>query len=906
MRRTRCLLPLASVILAACASEPPPPAPALRPPAPVSTVVPPSSPPPPPRDDGRLPPVARAERYDVSFVVDPNQPMFSGAERILVQVPAETQYIVLNGRGLSVSSASVQVGRERVKASVAGRLSHGGHDPEELVLTFDRPIHAGDAVLELAWSAPFNDSLAGLYRVNEGGRWYAFTQFEAADARRAFPSFDEPDQKVPFDVHVTAPKGLLAFSNMPEASRADLATAGGGSTTFTFATTPPLPTYLVAFAVGDFDVRQGQTSPVPIRLITTKGKSALGTLALEDAAGNLKELADYFRIAYPYPKLDIVAVPNFAAGAMENAGFITFREESLLLDAARAPLSARMDVSETIAHEEAHQWFGDLVTMDWWDDIWLNEGFATWAAAKVTDLYHPAYHARLSELSYLGDVMATDAMKSARAVRQPVHSTGEVMESFDGITYTKGGAVLGMIEHMIGSDVFQKGVEAYLRDHAWHNASAGDLFSALSKASGRDVGKIAASFVDRPGVPTVSFDVDCKTKPPTLTLAQSPWRLFGDSRAAETTPWIIPTDMRASDEELRVLLPDTTGAYPLPKCPTWIDPNVGGHGYYLYALDEKRWTGFAAVIAGQRESTRILFLSSLWAEVRSGALGPEVLLRLLPAFDAETSRVVIGKEIGLLGELEHGLITPESATAFAAYASARLLPHKRALDAKLARSKTPPTEDDVLTREMLFAALGRIAHDPATLAEANKLTTAWLADPASVDGNLAQVAVGMASKKAGPDRVAALRGAIKSAKSPADKQIAIGALGGFDDPVTLDKGLAVALTEEVATQDTMTPLWTALSRPETREVTMRWVMAHWDAIRARLPVLYAGDVFGIAGNGCTKGEIDESRAFLTQKAPDVEGSARPLAEGLEGAELCRALREKDSGAVDRFFKVKAK
>jgi len=894
------LAPLASLLVAACAAEPVPPPPPPAPP-PVKVATAPSSPPPAPREDGRLPALAAAKRYDLTLYVDPGQPRFSGAVRILVALPQPTQYIVLNGRNLNITRASAQVGPEVVEAVASARASNGGHQPEELVLTFDRPLPAGTAVLNITYDAPFDDSLAGLYRVNDAGHWYAYTQFEATDARRAFPCFDEPSQKVPFDIHITTPKGLVAFSNMPEAGhKSSPAAAPIQTTTFDFKTSPPLPTYLVALAVGDFDVREGAAKPVPIRLITTKGKSALGTLALEDTAALTSELSSYFGVAYPYPKLDIVAVPNFAAGAMENAGLITFREELLLLDPAHAPQRARMAEAEVIAHELAHQWFGDLVTTAWWDDLWLNEGFATWAEAKIVELWRPAYHARLERIAYLGNVMATDSLKSARAVRQPVHSTSEAMEAFDGITYDKGAAVLAMLEHMMGSDVFQHGVESYLRENAWKAATDDDLLRALSKASGKDVAKIAATFLDRPGVPNVTLATDCKAN--TLTLTQAPWHAFGAPAAGDVAPWAIPTDLRASSEELRVLLTDARGTYSLPKCPPWIDPNVGGYGYYRYSLDEKGWAAFAAVVEKQDDATRLVFVNNLWGQVKSGTLAPEVLLRVLPALDTEPSRVVVDAEIEVLGQLGDELVSAAAKPAYERYVAARLVPHQRALEK--AKPKAPPSEDDILERRAIFTALGQLANDAPTLAEANKLALAWLADPTSVDGDLARVAVTLGSRKAGAERIDALRAAMKAAKNPNDRKTALLALSDFDDPATLGKALSVALGDEVRTQDVASIILSAAYHPSTRAAAIDWTMANWDAVRTKLPGFLSGRIFGIAGRARTKEEIDRVTAFFTPRTADVEGSKRPLAEALESVGLSQMLREKDAAAIDKFFNVK--
>jgi len=897
---------LAPVLLLACAPEPPrpPPLPPTIPVAPASTVAAPTEPPPAPREDGRLPRLAVPLRYAVSLDVDPGQPRFSGRVRVLVRIPTATSHVVLNGRGLTVHEASATVGLDRINASVASRTSHGGHAPEELVLTFERPLEAGDAVLELAFDAPFDDSLAGLYRVKEGGRWYAFTQFEAADARRAFPCFDEPSFKVPFDVSITAPTGLLAFSNMPEATHA----AAQGRTRFDFQTTPPLPSYLVAFVVGEFDVREasasttggppGPKTPVPIRLITTKGKAGMGGLALS-----------YFHIAYPYPKLDIVAVPDFAAGAMENAGLVTFREELLLLDPHRPPRDARIAQAETIAHELAHQWFGDLVTTAWWNDLWLNEGFATWAEAKIVERWQPSFRSRMTHLAALGDVMTSDSLRSARAVRQPVRSTGEAEEAFDGLTYDKGAAVLGMIEHEIGPDVFQRGVEAFLRANAWRTATADDLFRALDEASGTDVSRVAASFLDRPGVPSVTLGFDCTSRPPVVTMTQAPWRPFGGA-SGERLPaptWLIPVDVATEEGGAARLLAERSGTASLAACPRWIAGNEEGFGYYRYELDERAWTALARALPTRSSAARLGFVTNLWAQVQAGTLGPEVLLRLLPVLDSEHDRVVIDAEIGVLSRFAHALVSDGARPAFARYVAARLEPHERSLaktgPAGRRASDAGSPEDAALERRSIFSALGRLADDKMTLDRADRLARAWLADPTSVNADLAHVAVALASRSAAPERIDALRVAMKAAKNPSDRKTALVALAGFADPATLEKALEVTLSDDVPAQDVVEVIFEAAYRPATRARTFDWVIRRWEAIRAKLPAMFGGEVFGLVGQACTKGEVDRLSAFLSPRAEQFDGANRPFAQALEAATLCLALHERGASSVDRFFRV---
>src|SRR3954469_24621815 len=350
---------------------------------------------PPPRSDGRLPRQVHPTRYALDLTVDPAQPRFSGRARIDVTVDEPTGAIVLNARGLPVRAAALIAGGTRVAATTSTRLAAGSKaDPEELVLAFDRPVAPGPAQLEIDYDGPFADGLRGLYRVQEGGRWYAFTQFEPTDARRAFPCFDEPGWKTPFSVAISVPSDMVAVANTREVRRVP----DGARVRFQFAPSPPLPTYLVALAVGAFDMRDGLAGKLPIRLLATSGKARLGGGALAAARGQLLELERYFGRPFPYSKLDLLAVPSFGAGAMENAGLITFREERLLLD-EHAALAARVAMNGIIAHEMSHQWFGDFGGRAWWNDFWLKGAFGIFRAAEIVDAWSPATPARLQALA---------------------------------------------------------------------------------------------------------------------------------------------------------------------------------------------------------------------------------------------------------------------------------------------------------------------------------------------------------------------------------------------------------------------------------------------------------------------------------------------------------------------------
>jgi aminopeptidase N len=900
MRRS--LLALCSAVLASACADAPPPARAahhsffqdlgpkeVAPPAPAA------------REDGRLPPLATPLRYALSLRVDPGTDRFSGITTILVDVPQKTWHLVMHGADLRIASAKALVGGEAIEATTTARKAFGGRAPEEIVLTFARPLPPGQATLELSYDAAYPRDLRGLYRVKEADRWYAFTQFEATDARRAFPCFDEPGFKTPFDVMIAAPKGMLAFANAPEIGRQE----NSATVTYRFATTPPMPTYLVAFAVGDLDVAEGPTSPVPIRLVSAKGKASMGRNAIDATANIVRRLGAYFGSSYPYPKLDIVAVPDFAAGAMENPGLVTFREELLLLDPQRASTGSKRSQAYVIAHELAHQWFGDLVTAKWWNDLWLNEGFAVWAESKIIEEWQPSWGAKMTDRAGSLGVMEADVLLSARRVRQPVVSTEDAMEAFDGITYQKGSAVLGMLESYLGEKTFQQGVRDYLRANAWKNAAADDLLDALSKASGKNVRQMASTFLDRTGVPVVETRLVCEQGNRWhVELSQEPWRLLGSGAPPAQSPWTVPVCVRAEGQSEKKCAELSAGAPAIiggtGRCPQWILPNPDLSGYYRYTLPPKDFTALANAAPKLEPVARMGVLSNFWADVRAGHIPADAMLEILPAFDRETDRRVVDAVIWILRNMDEALVEDAARPAFRAYVAARLAGHKKRLGWEASKPAAPDEEERALARQAVLRALADLAEDDATLREAEDRAARWLKDPASVDPEIGQLALELASRRAGADRLEALRQVAKNAKAPQDRVAAIRAMASFEEKSVLDRALDWMLTDEVKIQDVRYVIPTAMRR-QTRANAIAWVKAHWDALRAKLPGAFAGRLMHIAGNACTQKDKDDLEAFLRPHAAEIPGGNRPLAEGLEASSLCVALRAHGAASVTKHF-----
>jgi aminopeptidase N len=865
----------------------------------------PSLVPPPAREDGRLPPTAVPQAYRVALAIDPTKPRFSGKTTIAIDVPLPTYSVVLNARDMTVTRAVARAGGIEIPASATPRLASGGVTPEELVLAFGKPLQAGAAVLEIEYEAPFAGDLAGLYRVQEQGRWYAYTQFESTDARRAFPCFDEPGFKTPYDVTISAPTGMVALTNSPETATAPV--AGGGAVLHTFGTSPPLPSYLVAFAVGDFDIAEGRKEPFPIRVVTTKGRGHLGGLALDVAAGLVDKLGDYFDMRYPYEKLDLVAVPDFAAGAMENPGLVTFRDALLLVDPHHATTSTRRAQAEVIAHEFAHQWFGDLVTMKWWNDIWLNEGFATWAEAKIVDQWKPNFGATIGQIANIERVMDTDALRSARAVREPVRSTSDAMEAFDGITYQKGAAVLRMIESWLGADVFQRGVQRYVHENAWKNASADDLFKALDFVSTQKVDELASGFLDHAGVPQVFSSYKCAGATGRLELRQSEWHPLGEAEdTRDRHAWMLPVCVAVDGQKSRNCF--TLGADPIARdpgahsCPAWIYPNANQAGYYRFLVERDKLFALAHAARALDPTERLGLVSNAWAGVRQGAIASGALLDFLPLFDAESNRYVVEQIIDALRGIDQALVEDEVRGAYQKYVGMRLAARKHALGWWPPSGHEEVDDDLALERRSVLWALGELANDETTLVEAERYAKAWLRDRSNVSADTAAVAVPLASIGAGQARLVELREAAKNAPAPEDRVIAIRAMGMFDDPVVLRKAFDLALGDELKLSEWRYLFGAASGHRAARPVLYAWEKENWAKIRARAPNSLARGMVDIAATMCTAADRDDAHAFFSTATQGMEGVKRPLDEALESAQLCIALRQHSATDVTQYLK----
>jgi aminopeptidase N len=895
-----------AALLTACAAA----SSAPRQPPPPSAAPPKAAAAPASRDDGRLPPGVRPTRYSLDLSVDPALDSFQGRVRIGVTIERPTRVIVLHARGTRILTAAISTARKKQWARAELRMAaHGRREPEELVLATDDELPVGSAEIDLQYEAPYGPNLEGLYRVGEGGKHYAFTQFEPNDARRAFPCFDEPGFKTPYSVTITTPSANLALSNMPLAKRQEnLAT---GLTSYEFRTSPPLPSYLVAFAVGPFELAPGAQSPVPMRLVALPGKTKLGGLALESGKDLLALLADYFEIPYPYAKLDLVAVPEFGAGAMENAGLVTFREELLLLDPERASIDARRELAGVLAHELAHQWFGNLVTTAWWNDLWLNEGFATWMGEKIVARYRPSWRIDLDVVRDKQSVMRLDALESARKIRQPVRSSSEALEAFDGITYDKGASLLRTVEHWLGEAAFRQGVHHYLEAHRFGSATADDLFSALGAATGKDVGRVMSSFADQSGVPLLEVATECRKKGRayrlTLRLGQREYRPLGET-SKNSKRWAIPVcarwvDARGHAGHACTLLDGSSGSVEadVDSCPGHVLPNDGEDGYYRYlpapgelvALAEDR-----ALRLDDRE--KIGLIGNAWALVKSGDLAPGDFLRVCQALSDARSHVVWEEMAATLREYSRALVGDSSRAAFRRRMAKLFTPLARQLGME---PRANESDEDRLLRKTVLYAMADLASDDATRNEASKYAARWLEDPKSISADLAEIVLPLAARKGDDSLHAKYVARMRAAASPEERVLALSGLAGFDQEKLVEKTLALSLDEKTKVSDLRYLFRPFVERDATAIISYRWVRAHFDALKRRLPGFVVERITGVVAGLCDVGEADSAAGFFRPRLHETEGGDKFLDQAVETSKLCAALRAGQGQASERALGV---
>lgn len=853
----------------------------------------------------RLPSDVRPTGYRLELHIDPSQPRFSGEAEIAVELDAPRQVLWLHGRDLRVTTSAIQQGAQTLPARY-----EQVNDDGVVRLSLPRPIGPGAATIKLAWSGDFDPRVVGLYLAKEAGTSYAFTQFEDIFARRAFPSFDEPGFKTPFEVSLVVRTDDVAVANTAPRSEEP---AGPGLKRIRFAPTRPLPTYLVAWAVGPFDVVEAapippspvRAWPVPLRGIAPKGRGGELGFSLKTSSELLLLEEAYFGIAYPYPKLDAVAVPDFAYGAMENAGAIHYREDLLLFVEGRTPEESRSEIVEVIAHEQAHQWFGNLVTMPWWEEAWLNESFATWFAARMEETWRPELHAAIDFQRRVNRAMGTDALTTARAIRQPLTSVKSIGDQFDALTYQKGGGVLAMFEHFVGAEPFRQGVSAYLRAHADGSGSTDELLEELSKASGQQLAPAFHTFLDQAGVPLIQASMSCAPKP-VLSLRQSRYLPVGSAGVQDRT-WRVPVCARfavgGQEREQCTLLTEAQGSLELPGCPRWLIPNAGGVGYYQWSLageDLRRLSRDGYARLDVRE--RISLASALRASVKAGTMPVADALAALGPIAADPEGEVALEAIPLLQFVRENVV-PSRRAAVDAYTLRLFAPTMKRL------GFAPRPGENASSRRLRVSVVGLLAEaqDPWVLKEASRLGRAYagLGDgrfhPEAVDPDLAPVALGVAVETGDDALFDALLQRLATTDDVALRGQLLSALGQARDPRRSARALALSLDPALRVQEGLTTVFVQSMDHRTRDAAWRFLKENFDALALKVPPTYAAHLPYAASGFCDLAHADEARAFFSARAEKHNGMERNVRQVDEMIRLCVTAAEAQRASAERFF-----
>jgi aminopeptidase N len=856
----------------------------------------------------RLPENAVPDSYDLKFEPDLGSATFAGEETIHVHLEKATTSIVLNSAEIEFKEAWVGTADFKQAAAVSKDEKN-----ETATLTVPSAVPAGPAEIHIRFTGILNDKLRGFYLSQTARRRYAVTQFEATDARRAFPSFDEPAYKAVFRVALVVDKADTAISNGKIVS--DTPGPGSGKHTLQFSDSPKMSSYLVAMMVGDFACITGGADGIPIRVCAVPEKKDLLSYALLSAENILKFYDTYYQIKYPYQKLDIIAFPDFSAGAMENVAAITYRETLLTIDDRNASVDAHRAVVGVLAHEMAHMWFGDLVTMKWWDDIWLNEGFATWMSFKPMKAWKPEWHDERGEIQETGASLSTDSIASVRAIRAKAETPAEISTLFDGIAYGKAASVLRMVEAYVGPDVFQKGANLYLEKHAYGNATAEDFWNQMAATSEKPVDRIMATFTEQSGAPLITMKSACsesssggggflkkkKNKSTTqVTLSQE--RYFADSTklgSGSQELWQIPVSLRpdGAKDVTYVLLAQRQQTFELPGCSPWVYANAGGRGYYRSDYDAPTVAKMSAELETSfSPEERIHFLSDEWAMVRVGRMNIGDYLDTLEKMKGERTRAVVNVMTDRFGEIHDRVASAADRAAFEKWVRDLLQP----MAAELGENPVAGESDDRRAlRSDVFGALASDGRDPQLLAKSRLLVEQYMRDPNSVDAALAGNALVVSAFDGNVALYDRYVEHMKTAKTPEEYYNYFSALMRFPSAGLAKRTFELALSPDVRNQD-LYQIGGLLGNAEVQAAAWELFKSNYPAMAQKSDASLSAGFSGFAGYFCDEKLRDDSQDFFASQ--NLLGSERVLQNAKDSVNACIGLRSLQQANLSSFLR----
>ena len=833
-----------------------------------------------------LPRTVLPENYQLTLSPNFQTDKFDGDETISVRVAQPTSSITLNAAEITFGETTVTQNGSRQTAQVAT-------DPkaETATITVPQAMAVGPATIHIRYTGILNNELRGFYLSQVGNRKYGVTQFEPADARRAYPSFDQPDMKATFDLTVVVDKSDMAISNGKVVS--DTPGPGPDKHTVKFSTTPKMSSYLLALAVGEFQCEAGQADGIPIRVCGTPEQKGRGHFALQAAQYSLSYYDRYFGIKYPYGKLDIIGVPDFSAGAMENVGCIIGRDLLYFVDPKSSSYFLQKAVAEDgVAHEMAHQWFGDLVTMKWWDDFWLNEGFATWMSAKPIAAWKPEWNLPTDDVQSAAQAMAVDSLSSTHPIHQAVETPAQALELADVISYNKTAAVLRMVEGYVGPALFRKGVNAYLAKYAYGNTTAPDFWNAITAAAKKPADKVMTSFVMQPGVPLVSLSTSCSNGNTKVEVSQT--RYFRNREllsAGSKELWQVPVCLKSGNREKCELLTSKSQTVEFTGCAP-VYANAGARGYYHSGYDAANLHRLASSAEQDLSPPeRVQLMDDAWAQVRVDSIRVGDFLALAEALKNDPTRAVTDELAQDLRYVDQHLTTGADREQYESWVRQTFAPVGERLGWI---PQANDSEEQRARRADLLGLLGEVGHDQKLVEFSRQLTEKAVRGEA-VDPTLLYPALNIATLDGDAALYDAIQKHAQSAGSPEESFRFLRALGNFRAPALVERSLEYAVSSQVRSQDAPYLIGRLIGNPDTQDQAWDWIRQHWGQVEAKLTNFSTGVVVDGAGSFCDAGHKQQVQEFFSQHP--IPSAQRTLQQSLEFIGDCVDLKQQQGPSL---------
>ena len=825
----------------------------------------------------RLPSSVTPTFQDIHLNLDPDAPHYSGSTRINVTVNTVTKRVGFYQQDLAITHAEL-IQNER---AIALNVEEGEYNINWGMA--DADIAPGKYTLVIDFEGKVNTSSDGMYLSRFEETNYLFTQFEDMHARKAFPSFDEPAFKIAYQMTITAPEKQVVVSNTPVESR----DVSEGMQTVKFEKTKPMPTYLIAYTVGPFDSAELEGLSVPGKIYVPKGYADKTKFVVKHTPEILATLEDFFDIKYPYKKLDFVAVPNFTHGAMENVGLITYRDSLLLLE-DEPGLTERKGPLNVIAHELAHQWFGNLVTMAWWDDLWLNEAFASWAASyTMMELYPELNFAdRIVQESAFG----ADASPTVKPVKKVVRTQPDVMDGL-GLNYSKGESILQMIESLIGTEKFREGVRNYMNTHAWGNTVADDLWAALDGVSDINLSAMMKAYLEQPAYPLISIDDNG-------TITQERFHYAGATVEAQT--WAVPLKLtykvNGKIKQEVVFIDKAKTTLPQLAEADWVFPNDNATGYFRWAITSKQLANLLSDlnVLNNREKKNVLY--NMQALLNAGKVSIDSIMPVLTALAKDNDPVVKRAAVGVLGEFDY-LINDDNRANYAALLNQEYLP----LLNELTLEQTSGEAESVISlRNQLYSLLGNRANNETLIKKSELIAKQYIKDSSAVPAGIADTAIGITTKYTEDDLYDTLVAAFKEAQLPNVKRTLLYSMR-YTDEATANKMLDLALTDDITPANTLYMLVRVSRNLELKTALYKWLDKNLDALIAKMPDYHVSRMPEFVSTTCSAENLDMAKAFYTPIKDKHEGMARSFDIMLDESNQCLRLKATYQEDFNKFL-----